>query len=75
MIFEYLRGNAKRIGLGRDFGSYDFNIQIMSPMADKDTEDLGVAFFVAILSATVGKISHRASSFWAKCPSMESWGG
>ena len=55
MSFDYLRGNAKRIGLDRDFGSYDFNIQIMSPMAGKDTEDLGVAFFVAILSATVGK--------------------
>ena len=55
MSFDYLRGNAKRIGLDRDFGSYDFNIQIMSPMAGKDTGDLGVAFFVAILSAAVGK--------------------
>lgn len=55
MSFDYLRGNAKRIGLDRDFGSYDFNIQIMSPMAGKDTGDLGVAFFVAILSASVGK--------------------
>ena len=40
MSFDYLRGNAKGIGLDRDFGSYDFNIQIMSPMAGKDTEDL-----------------------------------
>lgn len=55
MAFDYLRGSAKRIGLDRDFGSYDFNIQVMSPMQGKDTEDLGVAFFVAILSASLGR--------------------
>jgi ATP-dependent Lon protease len=55
MAFDYLRGNARRIGLERDFGSYDFNIQVMSPMQGKDTEDLGVAVFVAILSAIVVK--------------------
>jgi ATP-dependent Lon protease len=55
MAFDYLRGNAKRMGLDRDIGSYDFNIQVMSPMQGKDTEDLGVAFFVAILSSVVGK--------------------
>jgi len=55
MAFDYLRGNARRIGLERDFGSYDFNIQVMSPMQGKDTEDLGVAFFVAVLSAVVCK--------------------
>jgi ATP-dependent Lon protease len=55
MAFDYLRGNARRIGLERDFGSYDFNIQVMSPMQGKDTEDLGVAFFVAVLSAVVSK--------------------
>jgi len=55
MAFDYMRGNAKRIGLDRDLGSYDFNIQVMSPMQGKDTEDLGVAFFVSILSAVVSK--------------------
>ncbi len=55
MAFDYLRGNAKRIGLERDFGSYDYNIQVMSPMQGKDTEDLGIAFFVAILSAAISK--------------------
>ena len=55
MAFDYLRGNAKRMGLDRDFGSYDLALQVMSPMHGKDTEDLGVAFFVAILGAVLGK--------------------
>jgi ATP-dependent Lon protease len=55
MAFDFLRGNAKQMGLDRDFGSYDMNIQVMSPMHGKDTADLGVAFFVAILSAVFGR--------------------
>lgn len=55
MAFDYLRSSGKRIGIDRDLGSYDFNIQVMSPMHGRDSEDLGVAFFIAILSALVGK--------------------
>jgi len=55
MAFDYLRSNSQRIGLDRDLGGYDFNIQVMSPMHGKDTADLGVAFFVALLSAAVGR--------------------
>lgn len=55
MAFDYLRANAKRVGLERDFGGYDLNIQVMSPMQGRDTPDLGVAFFIAILSAMVGR--------------------
>ena len=55
MAYDYLRGNSKRIGLDRDLKSYDFNIQVMSPMHGKDSEDLGVAFFVSIVSAMVDK--------------------
>ena len=51
VAFDYLRTNAKRIGLDRDFSGYDVNIQIMSPSQGKDTEDLGMAFYVSILSA------------------------
>src|SRR5277367_136937 len=43
MAFDYLRINGKKFGLDRDLSSYDFNIQVMSPMSGKDTEDLGVA--------------------------------
>ena len=55
MAFDYLRANGRRVGLDRDFGSYDLNIQVMSPMHGRDTPDLGVAFFIAILSAMVGR--------------------
>ena len=55
MAFDYLRANAKRVGLDRDLGAYDFNIQVISPTHGKDTADLGVAFYIAILSAIVNK--------------------
>lgn len=55
MAFDYLRINARRLGLNQDIGSYDFNVQVMSPMQGRDTEDLGVAFYIAFLSALVNK--------------------
>lgn len=55
MAFDYLRINGRKVGLDRDLSSYDFNVQVMSPMSGKDTEDLGVAFYVALLSAAVNK--------------------
>ena len=55
MAYDYLRTNSKKMGMDRDLGSYDFNIQVMSPMHGKDTADLGVAFFIALLSASVNK--------------------
>ncbi|MDY0059348.1 MAG: protease Lon-related BREX system protein BrxL [Myxococcota bacterium] len=55
MAFDYLRSNLRRFSVDRDLSSYDFNIQVMSPMQGKDTEDLGVAFFVAIFSAMMSR--------------------
>ena len=55
MAFDFLWGHAQRIGLDRDLGAYDFNIQLMSPTHGKDSADLGVAFFIAILSTIVTK--------------------
>jgi ATP-dependent Lon protease len=55
MAFDYLRGNSKRLGLDRDFDSYDFNIQVMSPTQGKESPDLGVTYFVALLSAVAQK--------------------
>lgn len=55
MAFDFLRSTGKRLGLNQDVGSYDFNVQVMSPMHGKDTEDLGVAFYIAFLSALVNK--------------------
>ncbi|HPZ06909.1 MAG TPA: protease Lon-related BREX system protein BrxL [Candidatus Eremiobacteraeota bacterium] len=55
MGFDYLRANARKIGLDRDFGSYDFNIQVISPTHGKDASDIGIAFYIAILSAIINK--------------------
>ena len=55
MAYDYLRASSRKMGLERDLNSYDLNIQVMSPIQGKDTEDLGAAFFVAILSAIVGR--------------------
>ena len=55
MAFDFLRSTGKRLGLNQDVSSYDFNVQVMSPMQGKDTEDLGVAFYIAFLSALVNK--------------------
>jgi ATP-dependent Lon protease len=55
MAFDYLRANARKIGLDRDFGSYDFNIQVISPMHGKDASDIGIAFYIAILSSIINK--------------------
>jgi ATP-dependent Lon protease len=55
MAFDYMKSNGKKVGLDRDLNSYDFNIQVMSPMSGKDTEDLGVAFYISLLSAILGK--------------------
>lgn len=55
MAYDYLRANITRIGIDRDLSSYDINIQVMSLMQGKDARDLGVAFYVALISAILGR--------------------
>jgi len=55
MAFDFLRANARQIGLDRDVTGYDFNLQVMSPMQGKESEELGIACYVALLSALTGK--------------------
>jgi len=55
MAYDFLRSSGKKIGLDHDIGSYDFNVQVMSPMSGKNTADLGVAFYISLLSAMVQK--------------------
>lgn len=55
MAYEHLRTNSKRIGLDHDLTGYDFSIQVLSPMNGKDTPDLGVAFYIALLSSLTNK--------------------
>lgn len=55
MAYDYLKANAKRVGIDRDLTSYDFNIQVMSLMQGKDADDLGVAFYIGLISAILNR--------------------
>lgn len=55
MAHDYLRATGKKIGLDRDIGEYDVNIQVMSLTPGKDAADIGMAFYIALLSATLGR--------------------
>jgi ATP-dependent Lon protease len=52
MAYDYLRANGKKIGIDRELGEYDVHVQVMSLTAGKDAADLGMAFYVALVSAT-----------------------
>ena len=55
MAYDYLRANGKKIGMDRDVGEYDVNLQVMSLSAGKDATDLGMAFYIALLSTALGR--------------------
>lgn len=55
MAYDYLRATGKKIGIDRDLGQYDVNVQVMSLSQGKDAADLGMAFYIALLSATLGR--------------------
>lgn len=55
MAYDYLRGSGKKIGVDRDLGEYDVNVQVMSLTSGKDAKDLGMAFYIALLSAVLGR--------------------
>lgn len=55
MAYDFIKANASRIGIDRDIAGYDVNVQVMSLMQGKDSSDLGVAMFIAMVSALVGR--------------------
>jgi ATP-dependent Lon protease len=55
MAYDYLRANGKKIGMDRDVGEYDVNLQVMSMSAGKEAVDLGMAFYIALLSSALGR--------------------
>jgi ATP-dependent Lon protease len=55
MAYDYLRSTAGKIGLDRDLSGYDTNLQVMSLTQGKDASDLGMAFYIALLSAILGR--------------------
>ena len=55
MAYDFLKSNAKKMGIDRELSSYDTNIQVISLMQGKDAQDLGVAFFVGFVSAILSR--------------------
>jgi ATP-dependent Lon protease len=55
MAYDFLKTNAKKMGIDRNLSGYDLNIQVISLMQGKDADDLGVAFFVALVSAVLSR--------------------
>jgi ATP-dependent Lon protease len=55
MAYDYLRASGKKIGMDRDLGEDDVNIQVMSLTQGKDAPDLGMAFYIALLTSVLGR--------------------
>ncbi len=55
MAYDYFKANARKMGIDRDISSYDINIQVMSLMQGKDANDLGVAFYIGLISSMLGR--------------------
>ena len=66
MAYDYLKANARKIGIDRDCPTYDLNLQVMSLMQGKDANDLGVAFFIALISAFLAARSLGDWWSWAR---------
>jgi ATP-dependent Lon protease len=48
--FDHIKANKTRLGIERDIDSYDFHVQVVDLMQNKEGSEGGVAFFVALYS-------------------------
>jgi ATP-dependent Lon protease len=48
--FDYVRANQSRMGIEREFGTYDYHVQIVDLLPSKEGSQAGVAFLVALYS-------------------------
>jgi ATP-dependent Lon protease len=55
MAYDYLKASTRKIGIDRDLGQCDVNIQVMSHGPAGDAPDLGMAFYIALLSSILGR--------------------
>jgi len=51
----YLKSQSARLGLSRNPNDYDLHMQLVNLMGAKEGSETGVAFFVAMVSALLGK--------------------
>lgn len=64
MAYDFLKTNGRKIGIDRDLSSYDANVQVISLMQGKDARDLGVAFFVGLVSSLLSRTIAGGWSSW-----------
>jgi ATP-dependent Lon protease len=55
MAHTYLKSQASRLGLTKKPSDYDLHVQSVNLMGAKEGSETGVAFFVAMVSALLGK--------------------
>lgn len=48
--FDYMKANKSRLGIERDLGSYDYHLQIVDLIQNREGAQAGVAFFIALYS-------------------------
>ena len=53
--YTYLTSQASRLGLARNPSDYDLHVQLVNLMQSKEGSETGVAFFVSMVSALLGK--------------------
>ena len=51
----YLHAQARQLGLGKDPAEYDLHVQLVNLMQSKEGSETGVAFFIGMVSALLGK--------------------
>jgi len=53
--FHYIKANKRQLSVERDIESYDFHVQIVDLVSQKEGSEAGVAFFVALYSVIQNK--------------------
>ena len=53
--YTYLTSQAPRLGLSKNPNDYDLHVQLVNLMQSKEGSEAGVAFFVSMVSALLGK--------------------
>lgn len=55
MAYDLLRTTAKEIQIDQDISEYSIKVQVTSPMQSKDSDDIGVAFYLSFSSAFLNR--------------------
>ena len=53
--FDFIRANLSDLTIDKHIKDYDFHIQVVNLMQSKEGTETGVAFYIAMISALLGK--------------------